>query len=364
MIGSDTAADPRPLLHIPAYVPASAPPDQQPGLRVYLVELLLASLHGLHTHAQDAELLVTTNDEQIFDLVARHRARAGQRLELRRVTPQETLAAFRVGPERLGTDVCARYLFPKLFPMVQRLAPWIVHLDLDTLVRGRIDAGALGAAELGFVDANRLGGWPRWAPKPAAVAFFGLESCAPAEWSWLNTGVFSVRGAGFDVLERGLEHYLANLDRAIADGLANEGEECLMNALALRERAAVAVVQDPNDNVLAYDLSRHPTWHRDARVVHFHSLKPHIYWCEGGQVAFSCSPAQAERATLEFYLAALLWCRELHAAAVPLGLALPMMSRMPAAFVEAELARVPRMMESRAQQPRGRAGGPSEPPPA
>jgi hypothetical protein len=191
--------------------------------------------------------------------------------------------------------------------------------------------------------------WDTWVPRPGAAEFFGLRACPLPPWKWLNTGVFSVSGDGFDLLEAGLEHYLANLARTDQLGIAG-GEEILVNALAMREPGKVAVLRDPNHNLLAYYLPHHPTWERDARVLHFHSLKPHVYRCDGGRVTFSCPPAQAPRATLEFYLAVLHWCRHLHAAARPLGLELPMMRQMPAAFVDQELARVPTLLQARAAQ--------------
>lgn len=338
----------RPLLHIPAHVPFSTLPAERDGTRRYVLELLLASLHSLHEHERRHDLLVTTNDPEILEVATRLRARAAASWELRGVTAQDIVTTFGVEPSRLTNEVCAKFLFSKFFPVYRRAAPWIVHLDMDTMVTSSLDFEPHGGTPISLVDANRVASWPPWTPSAAYVDFFGIAPGSTSRWSWINSGVFSARGAGLDACRAGLDHYLAQFDRATEVGIAADGDEALFNALALREREAVAVHPDVNDNLLAYHLPSVHAWRRSARIIHFHSLKPNVFrYAPGGRLTFECAPAMASRVTPDFCLAALAWCRNLHAAAGPLGLRLPTMQQMPAELVERDIERFTALLDRR-----------------
>ncbi len=335
----------RPLVHVPAYVPYSTPADEVNATRTYVLELLLTCLHSLRVQGMKGDLLVTTNDAEIVEVIARYRARTGHRLELMPVSSDETIAAFGIEPARLPDEVCSKYLWPKFYPIVRRLAPWIVHVDFDTVAMAELDFTEHYQAELSVVDANQLAGWPAFVPSKAYADFFELQDSPRPTWSWLNTGVFSVRGSGFDLCAVELGHYLRNLGGAAALGITRDGDEALLNALATREPGRVSVLRDPSTNLLAYYLPRHPTWLHDARIVHFHSLKPRTVQVQQGRPVFSCPPSMADRITLDYYLAVLVWCGHLHAVARTMRMQLPMALQVPADFLDRELPRVLKAVE-------------------
>jgi hypothetical protein len=335
-------------------MPSSTPKGQENDARAYALGNLLACLHSLREHDRAHDILVTTNDAELLEQIARYRKSASHRLELMRVTAEETLATFRTSPDRLANAACAKFVFTKFFPIFRRMAPWIVHLDFDTMAASRLDFGGHAGAGLSLIDTNQFAPWDPWKPTSHEVAFFGLERVAP-RWKWINTGVFSVRDVGFELCEQVMGHFLANLERAAATKVDENGDEVVLNALAMRGHRSLAVRSDANDNLLAYYLPGAPAWRKTARVIHFHShLKPTIFFRgRDEQVAFECTPQMARQVTPDFYLASLRWLRHLHAAAGPLGLELKGMKRMPLEFVEGEVGRVAGFLEERT---RGRVG--------
>jgi len=362
LAGAEAADGPsRPLLHLPAHVPYSTPSGERAGTRQYVLELLLASLHSLQHRERRHDVLVTSNDAEILEVAGRLRAAVGARWELQSITPDETMTTFRVDRAQLVNEACAKFIYTKFHPVFRRAAPWIVHLDIDTMFMGELDFGAHGAAGISLVDANRLAGWPPWRPDPGQAEFFGLRPDAVSRWSWLNAGVISLRGVGLERCQAGIEHYLANLDRAVQLGVTANGDEVMFNALAVRDGGAVSVHPDHNDNLLAYFLPHARGWRRTARIVHFHALKPNVLrYANGDRLIAQPTPALASRVTPDFCLAGLLWARHLHAAARAIGLELPIMRQLPAPLVERDIERFAALVEPQAVPADGtvrRAGG-------
>jgi hypothetical protein len=158
---------------------------------------------------------------------------------------------------------------------------------------------------------------------------------------WLNSGVFAVQGSGFDLCQSEVSHYLENLERARADQLIHgNSDELIMNALAIKERAAVTVLSDYTNHFVAYYLKYDPAWRTRAQIVHFHSLKPDAYWYDDGVVTHGIDELHPERFTDDFYLAVLLWFRYFHIACRGMRFEFPSLSQMPLEVVEKELTKL------------------------
>ena len=189
--------------------------------------------------------------------------------------------------------------------------------------------------------------------------------------SWINSGIFSVEGAGFELLEREVRHYLTHLDQAIADGLNEFPDELLMNALAVREPEAVSLLDDHSYNFLAYQLARDQKWGKTCKILHFHGLKPNLFraasyaplanqheW-RGKESRISDSLYVAEgvsehlpriTSNTAFHLAGMIWFLHAHSAARSLPYELPVLKLVPLDIARQEHARLTRELGPQMQR--------------
>src|SRR5690349_9918690 len=324
-----------PVVHIPLY---SA--DGFPGGNVrYLVQQLLACVASYFAHGNTYDLLITTNDWRTLEVLIAYQVKTRYRFNLRLVSRDELRRAFHTDESRLRDTTCMRTMFSKFFPIMTRQAEAILHVDCDTIFLRKIDLSPLFESAIGLVDGSCFERSPLWRPTDSQADFLGITKPIKPRARWLNSGVFAIQGAGFEMCQTEVRHYLENLERAKADQLIHgNSDELIMNALALKERQAVAVLSDYSYNFVAYYLKYDPDWTQRAQIVHFHSLKPDVYWYGDGVVRHQCDAMQEERISEDFYLAALMWFRYLHMACNALPFDFPMRSAMPLEVVEKELA--------------------------
>jgi hypothetical protein len=386
LTASRAASGTKPLLHIPIYVPEGG----NHYLVEYMVELACAGLDSYFSHGNDCELLVTSNDPRPLDFLSRYRRGSGHTFYLQHVSKQDLLSTFRVDPRHLSDAPCTKMLFSKCYPLLKRFHTRIVHIDFDTIFMKKIDFRHLFTSGIGLVRcfasrrtrvARRLFGLgsriPRfrdcalrfeglrggWFPTPTEVAFFRMkpEKLRPRTY-WLNSGIFSVQGDGFNLVEDEVNQYLARLDDANAAGLNGFPDELIMNALAIREPARVGLLDDYTYNFLAYQLFNDKHWTRTAKILHFHSLKPNLFRTakpnesprpptehRGQEYRISNDLYLAEsasqgmpsvRGNLDFHLAGMKWFLHLHAASRALRHPFPMLEAVPQAVAIKEHARL------------------------
>jgi hypothetical protein len=326
-----------PLVHIPLYCDHLA---SDHAIR-YMVELHLACLDSYFSHQNTYDLLVTTNDVRPLEILLAYKEKARRRFELRLVSSADLLATFGADESRLWDIPCVRTIFSKFYPILKQERDAIVHVDYDTLFLSQVDLSPLLVSGIALVDANQLGpNAALWGPTDAQAAFFAIGPAAKPVSSWLNTGVFAVQQEGFELCRVEITHYLENLERAIAEGLHDFTDEIIMNALGVREPEAVTVIPDYRYNFLAYLLKHDPGWTSTAQIVHFHSLKPDVFWYVNGEIEVQCEASQAERLNDDFYLAALMWFKHLYSASRELAYEFPVLEAMPLEVVERELTRL------------------------
>jgi hypothetical protein len=324
-----------PVVHIPLY----SADGIHDGIVRYLVQQLLACLASYFAHGNTYDVLVTTNDWRTLEVLIAYQAKTRYPFNLRLVSRDELRRAFHTDESRLRDPTCMRTMLSKFFPIMTRQAEAILHVDCDTIFLRKIDLSPLFVSAIGLVDGNCFERGPLWRPTDSQADFLGILKPVQPRARWMNSGVFAVQGAGFEMCQRELRHYLENLERAKADQLIHgNSDELIMNALALKEREAVTVLSDYTYNFVAYYLKYDPSWKQHAQIVHFHSLKPDAFWYDGEVVRHQCDEMQAERISEDFYLAALMWFRYLHIACNALHFDFPMLSAMPLEFVEKELA--------------------------
>jgi hypothetical protein len=338
------------LIHMPVYV---APGEHADQLR-YLLELALASLDSYYAHGNRQDVLVTTNDRQVFQELSRYRWRARQPFALAYISEQNLSQAFGAAEWQLRNPRCLRYVMSKFYPVVRRHAKQIVHVDYDTLFLSRVDFSPLFASEMGVIDANQLGGPNKWRPNTSTVEFFRMDRARirPVA-NWINSGVFSVQRGGFELCSSELERYLSRLGRATKAGY---DDESILNALAVREPGRVAVIRDFRFNFLAYNLGHDPNWLKMAKIVHFHRIKPQIFGTSHGNVEQLGRTREQWGVTEDFYLAVLLWSRHLHTASRHIDLGFRMLQAMPLEVVTRELQRVMAIVTRRATVAGGARG--------
>ncbi|MCM3906009.1 MAG: hypothetical protein ND866_30360 [Pyrinomonadaceae bacterium] len=325
------------MIHIPAYWPLDA---SDYTIR-YMVELLLACLDSYFTHENEYDLLVTTNDERPLEVVSAYKEKSGHRFELRFVSRDELLSTFSTDESRLMDSPCMKTVFSKFYPILNQECDAIVHLDYDTMFVSKVDLRPLLLSDIGLVDANQFRrDAGLWCPTVEQADFFRIGQSVEPVSIWINSGVFSVQRAAFDICRTEIGYYLENLERAIAGGLNVYPDELIMNALAVRERGAVKVIPDYRYNFLAYYLKYDPSWTWRGQIVHFHSLKPYDYWYSEGAVVSRCDATLRGLLNEDLYLAVLMWCRHLHVACRQLAFEFPMLEAMPIQVVERELARL------------------------
>jgi len=334
-----------PLIHIPLYCWRDAPDYAMRGM----VEQHLVCLESYFAHGNSYDLLVTTNDRRPLEIFWAYKQKTGYGFKIKFVTESDLLAVFKIDQDVLEDIPSVRTILSKFYPILNREADAIVHVDFDTMFTGAIDLSPLLVSDIGLVDANQfMIQEQRWEPTPRQAEFFQLQNLPPPQWNWINSGVFAVQGRGFDLLANEVSHYFENLERAVGDDIHHFTDEIIMNALAIRERDTVTVIFDYDFNFLAYFLKYDPAWTTRALIVHFQSLKPDKFWYIEGALNHRCeSEILISRVNEDVYLAVLMWYRHLHAATEELPYLFPLLEAIPFDVVERELqarcdrARVP-----------------------
>jgi len=323
-----------PLVHVPLY---SADSVCNRDVR-YMVGQLLACLGSYFAHGNTYDLLVTTNDWRILEVLLAYQEKTRYPFQLRLVSRAELRDAFHTDEIRLRDTTCMRTILSKFYPIMTRQANAILHVDCDTIFLRKVDLSPLFVSAIGVIDGSQFERSPLWCPTENQAEFMGLAKPVKPVARWMNSGVFAVQGAGLKICQREVRHYLENLERAKADQLIHgNSDELIMNVLALKEPAAVTVVSDYGYNFVAYYLKYDPDWKQHAKIVHFHSFKPDAFRYSDGVVTHCCNETQAQRLSDDLYLAALIWFRHFHRACNGLRFVFPTLSVMPFEIVESEL---------------------------
>jgi hypothetical protein len=325
-----------PLIHIPLYCWRDAPDYAMRGM----VEQHLVCLESYFAHGNTYDLLVTTNDRRPLEIFWAYKQKTGYGFKIKFVTDDDLLSVFKIEQSLLEDIPSTRTIFSKFYPILNREADAIVHIDFDTMFTGAIDLTPLLVSDISLVDANQfMTEDQRWEPTNRQAEFFNLENSPPPQWNWLNSGVFAVQRRGFDLLAKEISHYFENLERAVEDEIHDFTDEIIMNALAIRERDSVSITSDYRLNFLAYYLQHDPAWTTRALIVHFQSLKPDKFWYIDGALNHRCdTEILTSRVNEDVYLAVLMWYGHLHAATEELPYLFRLLEAIPADVVERELA--------------------------
>jgi hypothetical protein len=304
-----------------------------------MLQQLLACLHSYFAHENTYDLLVTTTDRRPLEILAAYKKKTGYQFELRFVTQGDLLSVFKTDPSRLNNRACVRMIFSKFYPMLNREADAVIHIDLDTMFAARIDLTPLLVSDIVLVDANRFWSKDEY-PQPTEKQwdFFRLPQPVITSWNWINSGVFSVQRRGFQIITDEVSYYLENLDRAVADDVTYYTDEIIMNALAIREPDAVTLIPDYRYNFLAYFLKHDPAWIMNTQIIHFQVVKPDNFCYVNGAVTHCCDEVLAKRVNEDFYLAVLMWFRHFHAACRGLPYFFPLVEAIPLDVAEQEIA--------------------------
>lgn len=330
---------PEPLIHIPIYCWPNAPDYAMRAM----VQQHLACLESYFAHENTYALLVTTNDRRALEIISAYKKKTGYGFWLEFVTRDDLLSTFNTDLYRLADVPSNRTIFSKFYPIVKRRAEAIVHIDFDTIFASKLDLTPLLATDIALVDANQFMERDQpWQPSEREAEFFRLPPATRTAWNWLNSGVFSGQRGGFQIVEDELAHYLENLDHVVDNGIHHFTDEIIMNALAVREPASVAVVRDYRIHFLAYYLKHDPAWLTDAQIIHFHALKPDRFWYRDGMFTHRPNITDNEilmsRLNEDLYLAVLMWYRHLHAACDGLPYLFPLLEAIHLDVVEREIA--------------------------
>lgn len=330
---------PEPLIHIPLYCWRNA---SDYAMRT-MVQHHLACLQSYFAHDNSYALLVTTNDRRPFEIFSAYKRKTGYGFQLQFVTENDLLSVFNTDLYRLADIPCTRTIFSKFYPIMNREADAIVHVDFDTIFASQIDLTPLLVSDIGLVDANQfMVEEQRWQPTESEADFFRLSPTAKPSWNWINSGVFAVQRKGFQIVADEVRHYLENLDRAVDEGINHYTDEIIMNALAIRERDSATVTPDYRLNFLAYYLQHDPLWTRRAAIIHFHAMKPDRFWHRDGSFTHRMDIDEnkilASRINEDLYLAVLMWYRHLHAACRGLPYLFPLLEAIHLDVVEREIA--------------------------
>lgn len=325
-----------PLVHVPLY---SADAACDADVR-YMVAQLLACLGSYFAHGNTYDLLVTTNDWRILEVLLAYQEKTRYPFQLRLVSRDELRDAFHTDESRLRDTTCMRTIFSKFYPIMTRQANAILHVDCDTIFLRQVDLSPLFVSAIGLVDGSQFEQSPLWCPTASQADFMGIAKPVRPVARWMNSGVFAVQGTGLKICQLAVRHYLENLERARKDQLIHgNSDELIMNALVLKERAAVTVLSDYGYNFVAYYLKYDPDWLQHTKIVHFHSFKPDMFRYSDGVIGHCCDDTQAQRLSNDLYLAALIWFRYLHQACHALRFDFPTLSAIPIEVVEKELAK-------------------------
>lgn len=342
-----------PLIHIPIY----CWPNAADRWMRAMVQQLLACMHSYFAHENTYDLLITTNDHRPFEILSAYKKKTGYGFKLRLVTRGDLLSVFKTDQSRLNNRPCIRMIFSKFYPILNQEADAIIHVDFDTMFATRIDPTPLLVSDICLVDANQF--WPAEGCRRLTerqADFFRLSQPVMPSWNWINSGVFSVQGRGFQLITDEVLHYLENLQRAIADGAIKYTDEIIMNALAIRERDVVTVIPDYRYNFLAYFLKHDPAWTTRAQIIHFQSVKPDDIRYDNGALTHRCDKVLEQRVNEDLYLAILMWFRHFHEACRGLPYRFPLLNAIPPDVVESELA----IRSGRAREVSGSSGQQSE----
>lgn len=330
---------PEPLIHIPIYCWPNAPDYAMRAL----VQQHLVCLQSYFAHENTYALLVTTNDRRVLEIISGYKKKTGYGFWLEFVTRDNLLSAFNTDLYHLADIPSNRTIFSKFYPILKRKAEAIVHVDFDTIFVSKIDLTPMLASDIALIDANQFMEKEQpWEPNESQAEFFRLPQSTKTSWNWLNSGVFSVQGGGFQLIEDELAHYLDHLDHVIDDGIHHFTDEIIMNALAIREPDSVAVIPDYRIHFLAYYLKHDPEWLTNAQLIHFHALKPESFWYQEGVFTHREDIVENEvlmsRLSEDLYLAVLMWYRHLHAACDGLPYLFPLLEAIQLDVVEAEIS--------------------------
>jgi hypothetical protein len=324
-----------PLIHLPLY----CWPNTPDRLMRSMVQQLLTSLHTYFAYENEYDLLVTTNDRRPLEILSAYKKKNGYGFKLRFVTPGDLLSAFKTDHSRLNNIPCIRMIFSKFYPILNREAEAIVHVDFDTMFAAKVDLTPLLVSDICLVDANKF--WPVEVARQITddqADFFRLPKPVRTPWNWINSGVFLVQGRGFDIVSDEVLYYLENLERAIDADVLDFADEIMMNALAIREPDAVTLISDQRYNFHAYFLKHDPDWTTTAQIIHFQSVKPDNFSYVDGEVRHHCEEYLEERINEDLYLAVLIWFRYFHQACDGLPYLFPLLEAIPSDVVERELA--------------------------
>ena len=324
-----------PLIHIPLYCWPNTPDRPMRSM----VQQLLTSLHTYFHYENTYDLLVTTNDRRPLEILSEYKKKNGYGFKLRFVTTDDLLSVFKTDHSRINNTDCIRMIFSKFYPILNREAEAIVHVDFDTIFAAKIDLTPLLVSEISLIDANKF--WPAKEVRQITdeqADFFHLPKPVRTPWNWINSGVFSVQGRGFDIVSNEVLYVLENLERAIDADVIHFTDEIIMNALAIREPDAVTLISEPHCNFQAYFLKHDPDWTRTAQIIHFQSVKPDHFSYVDGEVRHHCEGYLAERINDDLFLAVLIWFRYFHQACDGLPYLFPLLEAIPPDVVERELA--------------------------
>src|SRR5215813_5713926 len=197
-----------PLVHIPLY---SADGTCDGDVR-YMVQQLLACLGSYFAHGNRYDLLVTTNDWRVLEVLLGYQEKTRYPFQLRLVSRDELRDAFHTDESRLRDATCMRTIFSKFYPIMTRQSNAILHVDCDTIFLRQVDLSPLFVSPIGLVDGSQFEQSPLWRPTSSQADFMGIirKRMKPVA-RWINSGVFAVQGAGFKICQRAVRHYLENL---------------------------------------------------------------------------------------------------------------------------------------------------------
>src|SRR5690606_6374471 len=169
------------------------------------------------------------------------------------VSRNDLLSTFRTDETRLMDIPCMRMVFSKFFPILSGMSNAIVHVDFDTIFVSKVDLRRLLTSGIALVNANQFSrDSGHWFPSRAQASFFNIDQSKAPVCNWINSGVFAVQRNRFDVCRAAIEEYLHNLEGAIDAGFHDYPDELILNALAVRDPDAVAIIEDYRYNFLAY----------------------------------------------------------------------------------------------------------------
>ena len=169
-----------PLVHVPLY---SADSVCNRDVR-YMVGQLLACLGSYFAHGNTYDLLVTTNDWRILEVLLAYQEKTRYPFQLRLVSRAELRDAFHTDESRLRDTTCMRTILSKFYPIMTRQANAILHVDCDTIFLRKVDLSPLFVSAIGLIDGSQFERSPLWCPTSNQADFMGLAK--PVKPVWTN----------------------------------------------------------------------------------------------------------------------------------------------------------------------------------